>query len=68
MASDQFCTVCHLSYSVLGTSAASISGSVNAHPTGDQEVNIFSWRLIMNIFYGHSLPSPDSRKNVHNTG
>ena len=54
-------------------------------PTGDQEVagstpaevgNILSWRLIMNIFYGHSLPSADSRravvsfwrKNVHNTG
>ena len=54
-------------------------------PTEDQEVagsnpaevgNILSWRLIMNIFYGHSLPSADSRravvslwqKNVHNTG
>ena len=53
-------------------------------PTGDQEVagstpaevgNILSWRLIMKYFYGHSLPSPDSRravvsfwrKNVHNT-
>ena len=53
--------------------------------TGDQEVadstpaevgNILSWRLIWNIFYGHSLPSADSRradvsfwwKNVHNTG
>ena len=50
-------------------------------PTGDQEVagstpaevgNMFSW----NIFYGHFLPSADSRKavvnfwrkNVHNTG
>ena len=55
------------------------------HVTGDQEVmisaptevgNIFSWRLIINIFCGHSLPSADSRravvsfwrKNVHNTG
>ena len=54
-------------------------------PTGDQEVagstpakvdNIPSWRLIMKYFYGHSLPSADSRravvsfwqKNVHNTG
>ena len=54
-------------------------------PTGDQEVagstpakvgNILSWRLIMKYFYGHSLPSADSRravvsfwrKNVHNTG
>ena len=53
-------------------------------PTGDQEVagstpakigNILSWRS-WNIFYGHSLPSADSRravvsfcrKNVHNTG
>ena len=53
--------------------------------TGDQEVagstpaevaNILLWLLIMNIFYGHSLPSADSRravvsfswKNVHNTG
>ena len=52
-------------------------------PTGDQvagltpaEVgNVLSWRVIMNIFYGHSLPSADSRravvsfwrKNVHNT-
>ena len=52
-------------------------------PTGDQEVvgstpaevgNILSWSW--NIFYGHSLPSADSRravvsfwrKNVHNTG
>ena len=38
--------------------------------------NILSWRLIMKYFYGHSLPSADSRravvsfwqKNVHNTG
>ena len=54
-------------------------------PTGDQEVagstpaevgNILSWRLIMKYFYGHSLPSADSRravvsfwrKNMHNTG
>ena len=54
-------------------------------PTGDQEVagstpaevgNILSWRLIVKYFYGHSLPSADSRravvsfwrKNVHNTG
>ena len=38
---------------------------LDAHQTGDQEVrgsilagsrNILSWRLIMNIFYGHSLP------------
>ena len=57
-------------------------------PNGDLEVagstpaevgNILSWRLIMwswNIFYGHSLPSADSRRavvsfwrnNVHRTG
>ena len=38
--------------------------------------NILSWRLIMKYFYGHSLPSADSRravvsfwrKNVHTTG
>ena len=58
---------------------------LDARPTGDQEVvgstptkvgNILSWRLIMKCFYGHSLPSADSRravvsfwqKNVHNTG
>ena len=43
-------------------------------PTGDQEVagstpaevgNILSWRLIMKyFFYGHSLPSADSRRAV----
>ena len=41
--------------------------------TGDQEVagstpaevaNILLWLLIMNIFYGHSLPSADSRRAV----
>ena len=41
---------------------------LDARPTGDQEVagstpakvgNILSWR---NIFYGHSLPSADSRR------
>ena len=54
-------------------------------PTGDQEVagstpteigNIFHGDWSWNIFYGHSLPSADSRravvsfwrKNVHNTG
>ena len=52
---------------------------LDARPTGDQEVagstpadGDWSW----NIFYGHSLPSADSRravvsfwrKNVHNTG
>ena len=39
-------------------------------------VSSLSWRLIMKYFYGHSLPSADSRravvsfwrKNVHNTG
>ena len=56
---------------------------LDARPTGDQEVagstpaevgNILSWSW--NIYYGHSLPSADSRravvsfwrKNVHNTG
>ena len=54
----------------------------DACPTGDQDVsglipcglgNIFSWRVIMNAFYGHFLPSTDSsravgifwQKNVH---
>ena len=62
---------------------ASLGGS-DAHPTGDQvtgstpaEVgNILLWRFDHEIFYGHSLPSADSRravvsfwqKNVHNTG
>ena len=40
-------------------------------PTGDQEVmgstptevgNILTWRLIMKYFYGHYLPSADSRR------
>ena len=52
------------------------------HPTGDQEVagstpaTFFPGDWSWNIFYGHSVPSPDSRravvsfwrKNVHNTG
>ena len=54
-------------------------------PTGDQEVagstpaevaTFFRGDWLWNIFYGHSLPSADSRravvsfwrKNVHNTG
>ena len=46
---------------------------LNVCPTGDQVVtgstpaevgNILSWRLIMKYFYGHSLPSPDSRRAV----
>ena len=58
---------------------------LDARPTGNQEVagstpaeigNILSWRLIMKYFYGHSLPSADSRraavsfrrKNVRNIG
>ena len=58
---------------------------LDAHPTGDQEVagstparlaTFFRWDWSGNIFYGHSLPSADSRravvsfwrKNVHNTG
>ena len=69
---------------LLDAAPASVA-QLDARPTGDQEVvgstpaevgNILSWRLIMNIFYGHSLPSADSRrvvvsfwrKNVHNTG
>ena len=55
---------------------------LDARPTSDQGVagsisagsgNILSWRLIMNIFNCHSVPSADSRraffsfwrKNVH---
>ena len=58
---------------------------LDARPTGDQEIagsiprrvgNILCGNLIMKYFYGHSLPSADSRravgsfwrKNVHNTG
>ena len=46
---------------------------LDARPTGDQVVtgsipaevgNILSWRLIMKYFYGHSLPSADSRRAV----
>ena len=57
----------------------------DARPTGDQEVagstpaesaTFFRGDWSGNIFYGHSLPSADSRravvsflqKNVHNTG
>ena len=57
----------------------------DARPTGDQEVagptpaevgNILCGDWSWNIFYGHSLPSADSRravvsswrKKVHNTG
>ena len=29
--------------------------------------NILSWRLIMNFFYGNSLPSADSRRAIVNT-
>ena len=59
--------------------------NLDARPTGDQEVagstpagssTLFRRDLIMKYFYGHSLPSTDSkrtavsvwRKNVHNTG
>ena len=58
---------------------------LDARPTGDQEVagstpaevgNILCGDWSWNIFYGHSLPSADSRravvsfwrKNVHKTG
>ena len=60
------------------------SGSEDARPTGDQEVSgstpagsatFFREDMFMNYFYGHSLPSTDSRnavvsfwrKNVHKT-
>ena len=62
-----------------------IVAQLNARPTGDQQVadstpaevgNILSGDWLWNIFYGHSIPSADSRrtvvsfwlKNVHNTG
>ena len=50
---------------------------LDAHSTGDQEVAgsiptrscaILPWRLIMNIFYGHSLPSADSRRALLASG
>ena len=55
---------------------------LDAHLTGDQEVmgstpaDVFRGDWSWNIFYGHSLPSADSRRavvsfwqeNVHNTG
>ena len=63
---------------------ASVS-QLDAHPAGYQEVvgsapagpaTFFRGDWSWNIFYGHSLPSADSRradvsfrrKNVHNTG
>ena len=64
-------------------SLASVA-QLDAHPTGDQEVacpnptrsaTFYSGDWSWNIFYGHSLPSADSRrasvsfwqKNAHNT-
>ena len=52
------------------TSGCGLGGSVGLHPTGDQEVagstpaglaTFFRWDWSWNIFYGHSLPSTDSR-------
>ena len=48
----------------------------DARPTGDQEVVGSATFFYGDFFYGHSLPSADSRravvsfwrKNVHNTG
>ena len=67
-----------------GAMPASVA-HLDARPTGDQEVagstpaklaTFFRGAWSWNIFYGHSLPSADSRravvsfwrKNVHNTG
>ena len=50
------------------TRRGGLSGSADARPAGDQEVasstpaKFFCGDLIMNIFYGHSLPSADSRR------
>ena len=54
------CTcICEEQMPIILTGDQEVAGSI---PTGSS--NILSWRLTINIFYGHSLPSADSRRAV----